>query len=176
MKYLIAGLGNIGDEYTHTRHNIGFQVVEQLAASLNATWKNATLGQIAEAKFKGRTLILLKPNTYMNLSGKSVAYWLQKEKIPIENLLVIVDEIQLEPGTLRLRGKGTDGGHNGLTDVQVQLNTIEYARLRVGIGKNFPVGGQIKYVLGNWSKEDLKTLPDILTAAGDAVKAFVSIG
>lgn len=176
MKYLIAGLGNIGDEYAQTRHNIGFQVVDHLAHSLNATWKSGTLGQIAEAKFKGRTLILLKPNTYMNLSGKSVAYWLQKEKIPIENLLVIVDEIQLDPGTIRLRGKGTDGGHNGLTDVQLQLNTIEYARLRVGIGKNFPVGGQIKYVLGNWSKEDLKTLPDILSAAGDAVKAFVSIG
>ena len=176
MKYLIAGLGNIGEEYAETRHNVGFQVVDHLAASLNATWKSATLGQIAEAKFKGRTLILLKPNTYMNLSGKSVAYWLQKEKIPIENLLVIVDEIQLDPGTIRLRAKGTDGGHNGLTDVQAQLNTVEYARLRVGIGKNFPVGGQIKYVLGRWSKEDLKILPDILESACDAVKAFVSIG
>ncbi|HUR30266.1 MAG TPA: aminoacyl-tRNA hydrolase [Saprospiraceae bacterium] len=176
MKYLIAGLGNIGDEYAETRHNIGFQVVDHLAASLNAAWKSATLGQIAEAKFKGRILVLLKPNTYMNLSGKSVAYWLQKEKIPIENLLVIVDEIQLDPGTIRLRGKGTDGGHNGLTDVALQLNTIEYARLRVGIGKNFPVGGQIKYVLGKWSHEDLKILPDILSAASDAVKAFASIG
>jgi len=176
MKYLIAGLGNIGEEYAATRHNIGFQVVDHLASSLGASWKSATLGQIAEAKFKGRTLILLKPNTYMNLSGKSVLYWLQKEKIPIENLLVIVDEIQLEQGTLRLRGKGTDGGHNGLTDVQAQLNTTEYARLRVGIGKDFPVGGQIKYVLGRWTAEELKILPGILESAVEAVKAFVSIG
>ena len=176
MKYLIAGLGNIGDEYAATRHNIGFQVVDHLANGFNATWKNATLGQIAEAKFKGRTLILLKPNTYMNLSGKSVNYWLQKEKIPVENLLVIVDEIQLEPGKLRLRGKGTDGGHNGLTDVQAQLGTTDYARLRVGIGKNFPLGGQIKYVLGRWTNEEMKTLPSILEAASDAVKDFVSIG
>lgn len=176
MKYLIAGLGNIGEEYAATRHNIGFQVVDHLASSLGATWKSVTLGQIAEAKFKGRTLILLKPNTYMNLSGKSVFYWLQKEKIPIENLLVIVDEIQLEQGTIRLRGKGTDGGHNGLTDVQAHLNTTEYARLRVGIGKNFPLGGQIKYVLGRWTAEELKILPGVLDSASDAVKAFVSIG
>lgn len=176
MKYLIAGLGNIGEEYAATRHNIGFQVVDHLASSLGATWKSVTLGQIAEAKFKGRTLILLKPNTYMNLSGKSVLYWMQKEKIPIENLLVIVDEIQLEQGTIRLRGKGSDGGHNGLTDVQAQLNTTEYARLRVGIGKNFPVGGQIKYVLGRWTAEELKMLPGVLDSAAVAVKAFVSIG
>ena len=176
MKYLIAGLGNIGEEYAATRHNIGFQVVDHLASLLGASWKSVTLGQIAEAKFKGRTLILLKPNTYMNLSGKSVLYWMQKEKIPIENLLVIVDEIQLEQGTIRLRGKGTDGGHNGLTDVQAQLNTTEYARLRIGIGKNFPLGGQINYVLGRWSSEELKILPGVLESAADAVKAFVSIG
>src|SRR5688500_2686349 len=176
MKYLIAGLGNIGDEYASTRHNIGFQVVDHLANALGANWKSASFGQIAEAKYKGRTLILLKPNTYMNLSGKAVNYWLQKEKIPLENLLVIVDEIQLEPGTIRLRGKGTDGGHNGLKDVQEQLNTTEYARLRVGIGKNFLTGGQIKYVLGNWSPDDLKILPSILEASAEAVKAFVSIG
>ena len=176
MKYLIAGLGNIGDEYAETRHNIGFKVVENLASSLEGTWKSVSLGQIAECKFKGRTLILLKPNTYMNLSGKAVTYWLQKEKIPFENLLVIVDEIQLDLGTIRLRGKGSDGGHNGLTDVQLQLNTTEYARLRVGIGKNFPLGGQIKYVLGNWTSEEKKLLPEILDKASDAVKAFVSIG
>lgn len=176
MKYLIAGLGNIGDEYSHTRHNIGFQVVDHLAGSLNAPWKQVTLGQIAEVKFKGRTLLLLKPNTYMNLSGKSVLYWLQKEKIPVENLLVIVDELQLDLGTIRLRGKGSDGGHNGLTDVQAQLGTIEYARLRVGIGKNFPLGGQVKYVLGKWNQEEQKLLPGILDKAADAVKSFVSIG
>lgn len=176
MKYLIAGLGNIGDEYAATRHNIGFQVVDHLANDMGAVWKSATLGQIAEAKYKGRTLILLKPNTYMNLSGKSVNYWLQKEKIPLENLLVIVDEIQLDPGVIRLRGKGTDGGHNGLKDVQAQLATTEYARLRVGIGKNFLPGGQIKYVLGRWSADELKILQGILEASAEAIKSFVSIG
>src|SRR5687767_8858118 len=159
MKYLIAGLGNIGPEYALTRHNVGFQTVDRLANELEAKWKSVTLGQIAEAKYKSRTLILLKPNTYMNLSGKSVAYWLQKEKIPVENLLVIIDEIQLDLGTIRLRGKGSDGGHNGLKDVQAELNTTEYARLRVGIGKNFPLGGQVKYVLGQWTDEELKVLP-----------------
>lgn len=176
MKYLIAGLGNIGEEYAKTRHNIGFQVVDCLASQSNAVWKNATLGQIAEIKFKGRTLFLLKPNTYMNLSGKSVAYWLQKEKIQLENLLVIVDEIQLDPGTIRLRGKGTDGGHNGLKDVQAQLNSIEYARLRVGIGRNFTLGGQVNYVLGEWSSDERKILPAILEGSSDAIKSFVSIG
>lgn len=176
MKYLIAGLGNIGEEYAATRHNAGFQVVDDLASSLSASWKTATFGQIAEAKFKGRSLILLKPNTYMNLSGKSVNYWLQKEKIPVENLLVIVDEIQLDLGVIRLRGKGTDGGHNGLTDIQLQLNTTEYARLRIGIGKKFTQGGQVNYVLGRWSNDELKKLPAILTSATNAVKSFVSIG
>jgi len=176
MKYLIAGLGNIGAEYAETRHNIGFKVVEELAASLEGTWKNATLGSIAEVKHKGRTLILLKPNTYMNLSGKAVNYWLQKEKIPLENLLVILDEIQLDLGTIRLRGKGTDGGHNGLKDIQAQLNTTEYARLRVGVGKNFHPGQQVNYVLGNWSAEESKVLPDVLKAGAEAIKTFVSIG
>jgi PTH1 family peptidyl-tRNA hydrolase len=176
MKYLITGLGNIGDEYASTRHNVGFQVIDHLASSLNATWKSVTLGSLAEVKYKSRTLVLLKPNTYMNLSGKSIAYWLQKEKIPIEKLLVIVDEIQLDPGTIRLRGKGTDGGHNGLKDIQEQLNSTEYARLRIGIGRNFHLGGQVDYVLGKWSSEELKILPGILEAGADAVKEFVSIG
>ncbi len=176
MKFLIVGLGNIGDEYAATRHNVGFQVIDHLAISLKAEWKSAPLGQITEAKFKGRTLILLKPNTYMNLSGKSVAYWLQKEKIPHENLLVILDEIQLDLGIIRLRGKGTDGGHNGLKDIQEQLSTTEYARLRMGIGQNFPFGGQVNYVLGNWSPDELKILPNVLEAGAEAVKAFVSIG
>lgn len=176
MKYLIVGLGNIGEEYAATRHNIGFRVVDHLAAKLEANWKSATLGQIAEAKFKSRTLILLKPNTYMNLSGKSVAYWMQKEKIALENILVVLDEIQLDLGMIRLRGKGTDGGHNGLKDIQAQLNTTEYTRLRVGIGKNFQIGGQVNYVLGSWNAEEKKILPAILDAAGEAIKSFVSIG
>lgn len=176
MKYLIAGLGNIGDEYADTRHNVGFQVLDHLASTSGATWKNATLGQIAEISHKGRKLVLLKPNTYMNLSGKAVSYWLQKEKIPVEKLLVVVDEIQLDPGVIRLRGKGSDGGHNGLTDVQAQLNTTTYPRLRVGIGKNFKPGAQVRYVLGKWSDEERKILPEILEKAADAIKAFVSIG
>lgn len=176
MKYLIAGLGNIGDEYANTRHNIGFQVVDHLVSSLNATWKTASLGSICEAKFKGRTLILLKPNTYMNLSGKSVSYWLQKEKIPIENLLVILDELQLDLGTIRMRGKGTDGGHNGLKDIQEQLSTPDYPRLRIGIGRNFPLGGQINYVLGQWSEDEIKVLPKIYEASAEAIKLFVGIG
>jgi peptidyl-tRNA hydrolase, PTH1 family len=176
MKYLIVGLGNIGAEYADTRHNIGFNVVDELAASLEGTWKNATLGSIAEVKHKGRILILLKPNTYMNLSGKAVNYWMQKEKIPIENLLVIVDEIQLDLGTIRLRGKGTDGGHNGLKDIHAQLGTIDYARLRIGIGKNFHPGGQVNYVLGKWSKDEATLLPEVLKAGAEAIKTFVSIG
>ena len=176
MKYLIAGLGNIGDEYAATRHNIGFQVVDQLAEKLEASWKSVTLGSVAEAKYKGRTLILLKPNTYMNLSGKSILYWLQKEKIPVENLLVIVDELQLDLGIIRLRGKGTDGGHNGLKDTQEQLGTNTYARLRVGIGRNFTAGGQVNYVLGKWNAEEKKLLPEILDAACEAVKLFAGIG
>src|SRR6188768_1107647 len=176
MKYLVVGLGNIGDEYAATRHNVGFQVVDELARASEATWKSVTLGSMTEVKHKGRTLILLKPNTYMNLSGKSVAYWLQKEKISIENLLVIVDEIQLDLGVIRLRGKGSDGGHNGLSDIQQVLNTSEYARLRIGIGKNFNLGGQVNYVLGKWTAEEQKMMPAILKAACTAIQAFVSIG
>jgi len=176
MKYLIVGLGNIGEEYAATRHNIGFQVVDQLAKESDAAWKSVTLGSITEIKHKGRTLLLLKPNTYMNLSGKAVAYWIQKEKIQIENCLVILDEIQLDLGTIRLRGKGTDGGHNGLKNIQEVLGTTEYSRLRIGIGKNFNLGGQINYVLGAWNKEEQKVLPDILKAAGEAIKLFAAIG
>jgi len=176
MKYLIVGLGNIGDEYATTRHNVGFQVVDELARASEATWKSVTLGSMTEVKHKGRTLILLKPNTYMNLSGKSVAYWMQKEKITIENLLVIVDEIQLDLGVIRLRGKGSDGGHNGLSDIQQVLNTTEYARLRIGIGKNFNLGGQINYVLGKWTAEEQKIMPAILKAACAAIQSFVYIG
>ena len=176
MKYLIVGLGNIGEEYAETRHNIGFKVVDELAASSNATWKSVTLGSMTEVKHKGRTLLLLKPNTYMNLSGKAVNYWLQKEKIPVENMLVILDEIQLDLGTVRLRGKGTDGGHNGLKDIQAQLGTTDYARLRIGVGKNFHPGGQVNYVLGQWSKEEKTILSDVLKAGAEAIKTFVAIG
>ena len=176
MKYLVVGLGNIGEEYAETRHNVGFKVVDELAAASNATWKSVTLGSLTEVKYKGRTLVLLKPNTYMNLSGKAVNYWLQKEKVPVENLLVIVDEIQLDLGTVRLRGKGTDGGHNGLKGIQAQLGTTEYARLRIGVGKNFHPGGQVNYVLGQWNKEEKALLPEVLKAGAEAIKTFVAIG
>lgn len=176
MKYLIVGLGNIGEEYANTRHNIGFQVVDELAKDSEKPWKSVTLGAMNEIKHKGRTLLLLKPNTYMNLSGKAVAYWMQKEKIQPENCLVILDEIQLDLGTIRLRGKGTDGGHNGLKSIQEVLGTTEYPRLRIGIGKNFSLGGQVNYVLGQWNKEEQKVLPGILKSAGDAVKMFAAIG
>lgn len=176
MKYLIVGLGNIGDEYAETRHNVGFQVVDELARSADGTWKNVTLGSICEIKHKSRTLILLKPNTYMNLSGKSVAYWMQKEKITLENILVIVDEIQLDLGVVRLRGKGSDGGHNGLRDIQAVLNTTDYARLRIGVGKNFHEGGQVRYVLGKWNNEERKLLPEIYRTAVQAIQSFVTIG
>ena len=176
MKYLIVGLGNIGEEYAETRHNVGFKVVDELANSSNAIWKSVTLGSMTEVKHKGRTLLLLKPNTYMNLSGKAVNYWLQKEKIPVENMLVILDEIQLDLGTVRLRGKGTDGGHNGLKDIQAQLGTTDYARLRIGVGKNFHPGGQVNYVLGLWSKEEKTILPDVLKAGAEAIKTFAAIG
>jgi len=176
MKYLIVGLGNIGDEYAHTRHNIGFDVVDELSASLEGQWKNGTLGSVAEVKYKSRILLLLKPNTYMNLSGKAVKYWLQKEKIPVERLLVIVDELQLDLGTIRLRGKGADGGHNGLRDIQVQLNTASYPRLRIGIGRNFHPGGQVNYVLGHWSEEESKIVPEVLKNAAEGIKTFAAIG
>ena len=176
MKYLIVGLGNIGEEYANTRHNIGFQVVDELAKDSEKPWKSVTLGAMNEIKHKGRTLLLLKPNTYMNLSGKAVAYWIQKEKIQPENCLVILDEIQLDLGTIRLRGKGTDGGHNGLKSIQEVFGTTEYPRLRIGIGKNFSLGGQVNYVLGQWNKEEQNVLPGILKSAGDAVKMFAAIG
>ncbi len=176
MKYLIVGLGNIGPEYEETRHNVGFKVVDQLARDLGADWKSVTHGSMAEGKHKGRTLLLLKPNTYMNLSGKAVAFWMQKEKIPLENVLVIVDELQLDLGTIRLRGKGSDGGHNGLKSIQASLNTVDYARLRIGIGRAFHPGEQVRYVLGPWSAEERKVLPDVLTAGAEAIKTFVAIG
>lgn len=176
MKYLIVGLGNIGAEYENTRHNVGFKVVEGLANELDASWKQVTLGSMAEARHKGRTLLLLKPNTYMNLSGKAVKYWMDKEKIPLENILVVLDEIQLDLGVVRMRGQGSDGGHNGLKDIQAQLQTNNYPRLRVGIGKNFPMGGQVKYVLGAWSSEETVMLQDVIKASTEAIKQFVSIG
>lgn len=176
MKYLIAGLGNIGSEYSNTRHNIGFMVLDALAKASNISFNDARYGSVAEVKHKGRTFILLKPSTYMNLSGKAISYWLQKEKIPLENLLVIVDDIALPLCTLRLRAAGSDGGHNGLKSIDEILGTKDYARLRFGIGGDFPKGYQVDYVLGEWTSEESKQLPESMKAAFDIIFSFGTIG
>lgn len=176
MKYLIVGLGNMGADYDNTRHNIGFDVVDALAREFEVTFKNDTLGDVAEFRHKGRIFVLLKPSTFMNRSGKAIRYWLQKVKVPQENLLVILDDLNLPFGKQRLRGKGNDGGHNGLKDIDAMLGNNNYARLRLGIGNEFQKGRQVDYVLGEWSKEEVEQLPDILKYASDTVKSFGTIG
>jgi len=176
MKYLIVGLGNMGAEYDHTRHNVGFEVVDALAKEFEVEFKDDNLGDLAEFRHKGRTFVLLKPSTFMNRSGKAVRYWLQKAKIRQENLLVIVDEVNLDFGAVRLRGKGSAGGHNGLKDIEEKLGNSKYARLRIGIGSDFPKGRQVDYVLGEWSEEQATQLPEIIQHAIEAIKAFATIG
>ncbi|MDR0824151.1 MAG: aminoacyl-tRNA hydrolase [Prevotella sp.] len=176
MKYLIAGLGNIGGEYEYTRHNIGFRVLDALAKASNIVFTDKRYGFVSELKIKGRTIILLKPSTFMNLSGNAVRYWLNQEKIPIENLLVVVDDLALPFGTLRLKGKGSNAGHNGLGHIQSILNTQEYARLRFGIGSDFQRGGQIGYVLDSFSDEEEKELPAKLETCGEIIKSFCLAG
>ena len=175
-KYLIAGLGNIGAEYVNTRHNIGFKVLERLAQQEGLDFATAKLGSVAEYKLKGRTLILLKPNTYMNLSGKAIKYWLDKENIPLENLLAVTDDLNLPFGTIRIKGKGSDGGHNGLKSIQQTLNTGDYARFRFGISDDFKKGQQVNYVLGEWDEEEKAKLPERLDMAAEAIKSFVLAG
>jgi len=176
MKYLIAGLGNIGAEYADTRHNIGFRVVDALAETAGAAFVTGRYGAVAEVRHKGRTLVLLKPSTYMNLSGKAVRYWLEAEKIPLENLLVVVDDIALPFGTLRMRTKGSAGGHNGLKSITELLGTEAYARMRFGVGGDFARGHQVDYVLGEWTAEEREALPARLKLFGDAVLSFAAIG
>ncbi|HRO09693.1 MAG TPA: aminoacyl-tRNA hydrolase [Saprospiraceae bacterium] len=176
MKYLITGLGNMGAEYDHTRHNIGFDVVDYLANDAAVKWEQNTNGDLAEIKFKGRTLILLKPTTYMNLSGKAVKYWMEKLKIQPENLLVIVDDLHLDLGKMRLRDKGSDGGHNGLKDIQNKLGHNQYIRLRMGIGKDFRPGQQVNFVLGKWKQHEKESVEIMIEKAAKAVKNFVTIG
>ena len=176
MKSLIAGLGNIGPEYHETRHNIGFMVADALARSGNVTFADGRYGATASLAVKGRKLILLKPSTYMNLSGNAVRYWLQKENIPLENLLVVVDDLALPFGTLRLKGKGSDAGHNGLKHIAATLGTQDYARLRFGIGNGFPRGGQIDYVLGQFDDQERQLLPERIETAADIVKSFCLAG
>lgn len=176
MKYLITGLGNIGYEYEGTRHNIGFEAVDFLCKNLEGNWRSDHHGELAEVKFKGRTLILLKPNTYMNLSGKAIRYWVQKEKIPLENCLVVLDDLNLVFGKQRLRPRGSDGGHNGLKNIQELLGTDAYPRLRIGIGNNFSKGRQVNYVLGRWTEDEKAELPRILEKAAEVIKTYATIG
>ena len=174
-KYLIVGLGNPGDEYAETRHNIGWITLDAFAKASNVAFSDKRYGFVAETSVKGRNLLLLKPTTYMNLSGNAVRYWLEKENIPTEHLLVIVDELQLPLGKLRLKANGSNGGHNGLGHIQ-QLIGQQYARLRVGIGNDFNRGGQIDYVLGTLSDEEKETLQPSIDTAGEIIKSFVLAG
>lgn len=176
MKYLIVGLGNIGDEYRDTRHNIGFNVVDALAKDAGVSFQDKRYGFLANMSIKGRQLVLLKPSTYMNLSGNAVRYWMQQEKIPLENVLIIVDDLALPFGALRLKPKGSDAGHNGLKHIAATLGTQEYARLRFGIGNDFPRGHQIDFVLGRFTDEDMKTMSERVSVAVDMIKSFCLAG
>lgn len=176
MKYLIAGLGNIGVEYANTRHNVGFVVADALVNDLKGTFKTERLASVSKIKYKGRTLVVIKPTTYMNLSGKAVRYWLDKEKIPVERLLVVVDDIAISPGILRLKPKGGDAGHNGLSDIILKLDTTDFARLRIGIGDNFARGYQTDYVLGEWTSKEVNLMIPRIEMAVEVIKSFVTVG
>ena len=176
VKYLIAGLGNIGPDYIHTRHNIGFDVADSLAKSLEVSFSNDKKAWVAEARYKSRSLVIIKPTTFMNLSGEAVRYWLTTQKIPQENLIIVTDDIALPFGSLRLRPSGGAAGHNGLTSIIDCLQNEKFARLRFGIGSNFPKGRQSDYVLGHWTGEEATVLPEKIKLAEEIVKGFVSIG
>jgi peptidyl-tRNA hydrolase, PTH1 family len=175
-RFLIAGLGNPGPEYAHTRHNAGFLIAEKLALEAGEKFHRERLAEVARIKHRGRQLVLIKPSTFMNVSGKAVSYWLQHEDIPVSNLLVLVDEIALPFGKIRIGPKGSDGGHNGLSSIQETLGTIGYPRLRFGIGSNFGKGQQVDYVLGEWDNVEKETLASRLSLAAEAVKAFAYAG
>jgi len=176
MKYLIVGLGNIGAEYQNTRHNIGFTILDAFAKASNVFFTENRYGATCEVKIKGRTLILLKPSTFMNLSGNALRYWMQKENIEIENVLVVVDDIALPFGTLRLKPKGSDAGHNGLKNIQEILGHSNYARLRFGLGSDFTKGKQIAYVLGTWTNEQAKVMDERAEMAGEIIRSFCLSG
>jgi PTH1 family peptidyl-tRNA hydrolase len=176
LKYLIVGLGNIGDEYQDTRHNIGFKILDAFAEASNISFEDKRYGNISEFHYKGRTFVLLKPSTYMNRSGLAVNYWLKKAKIPFENMLVLVDDIALPFGTIRIRPKGGDGGHNGLNSINQVLGSQDYARVRFGIGNNFFNGQQVNYVLSEWTAEEKPLLPEKLTTCFEIIKSFGTIG
>lgn len=175
-KFLIVGLGNIGIEYVNTRHNIGFKVVDYIAKQENAYFENLKLGAICKISIKGKQVFLLKPNTYMNLSGKAVQYWQKQENISVENTLVITDDLNLPFGSIRLKAKGSDGGHNGLKNINLVLNTQQYPRFRFGISDDFKKGKQVDYVLGEWTEEEQQKLDERLDTAAKAVRSFVLSG
>jgi peptidyl-tRNA hydrolase, PTH1 family len=175
-RFLIVGLGNIGAEYVNTRHNIGFKVVDFLAKKEAVSFATVRLGSLAEYKFKSRTFLLLKPNTYMNLSGKAVKFWMDKENIPLENILVITDDLNLSFGTIRIKPKGSDGGHNGLKSINLELNTQNYTRFRFGISDEFKKGKQVDYVLGDWDEDEKTKLPERLEMASEIIKSFGTAG
>lgn len=176
MKFLVVGLGNIGPEYKNTRHNIGFKLLDAFSKASNFSFSPDRLAFKGVTRFKGRTLVCIKPTTYMNLSGKSVNYWMQAEKIPLENVLIITDDIAIPFGTLRLKTKGSDGGHNGLKDIQNTLETNAYSRLRFGIGDEFKRGRQVDFVLSDWSEEELISLPERIEKSIEIIRSFVTIG
>ena len=175
-KFLIVGLGNLGAEYVNTRQNIGFKILDYFANQESVSFQTQKLGDVAEYKIKGRTVLLLKPNTYMNLSGKAVKYWLEKENIEKENTLVITDDLNLSFGSIRIKAKGSDGGHNGLKNIQLLLNSTEYPRFRFGISDAFKKGKQIDYVLGEWSPEEKEALKERLSISAEIIKSFALAG
>ncbi len=176
MKYLIVGLGNIGEEYENTRHNIGFWILDALVRVSNISFNEGRYGSFSEVKHAGRTLILLKPNTFMNLSGRAVQYWMQKEKIDLDKVLILVDDLSLPLGRVRMRLKGSDAGHNGLKSIHQILGTQDYVRLRFGIGSDFQRGRQVDYVLGRWSREEEEIVNSKMENCIEIIKAFVTMG
>jgi PTH1 family peptidyl-tRNA hydrolase len=175
-KFLIVGLGNIGEKYDNTRHNIGFKILDEVADEHNVTFETDKLGDVTSFRFKGRTFILLKPSTYMNLSGKAVKYWMEKEKVSVDNLLVITDDLNIDFGTIRIKAKGSDGGHNGLKDIQEKLGSNKYPRFRFGVGANYSKGRQVDYVLGEWNKEETSLLIERLPTSSKIVTSFGTDG
>ena len=175
-KFLIIGLGNIGDKYTNTRHNIGFKILDEVAEEHNVTFETEKLGDVATFRFKGRTFVLLKPSTFMNLSGKAVKYWMDKENISVENILVVTDDVHIDFGTIRVKAKGSAGGHNGLKDIQEKLNTQQYARFRFGVGGNYSRGSQADFVLGEWNKEETSLLIERLPISAKIIPSFGTAG
>jgi PTH1 family peptidyl-tRNA hydrolase len=175
-KFLIVGLGNIGEKYDNTRHNIGFKILDALAKDHEATFETDKLGDVASFRFKGRTFMLLKPSTYMNLSGKAVKYWMTKEKIAVDNVLIVTDDLNIDFGTIRLKAKGSDGGHNGLKDIQEKLNTTKYPRFRFGVGANYSRGRQVDYVLSEWTIDEESQLIERIPVSCKAIVSFGTAG